>query len=103
VDDLELLARRGGSLTDLEEANGARNSEGVRQKVTCRAGTIGNKCEYLGDQALLDTRFLQARVNTAIRKVKIDSYKLCIELSEPWLASVIEDKHGIYHGESYDM
>ena len=53
VEDLLLLASRGGSLLCLDgrDHGGGHN---IREEVACRVGPVRNECEDLGYESLLD-------------------------------------------------
>jgi hypothetical protein len=56
--DLELLARSGGKLDVYQRGAWLSSWRDIRQEVTCRVWAVGDEGEDLGDESLLDARFL---------------------------------------------
>lgn len=80
VDDLLLLASRGGRLRGSESHSQALY-RAVREKVAGRVGAVGDECENLRDEALLHA-----------------GLELGIKLGQARLTRIVEDQDGVDHG-----
>lgn len=88
---------------------GARSSEQgwQREEVAGPCGTVGDEGEDLGDEALLDARFLikrrlgaegEERRSEPGRLENERAYQLGVEFGQARLTLAIEDQEGINHG-----
>lgn len=78
--------------------SGLRGEEGWQwQKVAGARRAIRDQREYFGDQPLLYTCFLSVLASKCVLGRGIGANQLSVELRQPRLPSVVEDKYGVNH------